>query len=176
MKALLSIVILGILAIVGASIVGIFLNSNTAELSQASALAFEQFKPILIPAGDPGIAREIKADLSQQRIFTYENGTYVRAFSISSGKADTPTPLGTFKVIHRQELLFSKIAGCWLSYWVGFTANGKYGLHETPVCDGVRRGGDMIGTPDSAGCLRLKQGEAQKLYEWATIGTIVTVY
>ena len=176
MKALLSIVVLAVFITIGVSLVGFVLDKKQIYLNQPAALEQEQFKPISIPEASPGIAKEIKADLAQQRVFTYEKGVLVRAFKMSSGKPETPTITGKFKVIHKQELLFSKIAKCWLSFWVGFTKDGKYGLHETPICDGTRVGEDKIGTPASAGCLRLKQGEAEILYNWADIGTVVEVY
>ena len=176
MKALLSIISVAVFITIGVSLVGFILDSKQIYLYQSAALEAEQFKPIIVPEGTPGIALEIKVDLSQQRIFTFEKGVLIRSFKISSGKIETPTPTGTFKVIHKQELLFSKIAGCWLSFWIGFTKDGKYGLHETPICDGTRLGEDKIGTPASAGCLRVKQAEAEILYNWAAIGTVVEIY
>jgi len=106
----------------------------------------------------------------------FENGENVREFTISSGKPETPTPTGSFRVIHKQDMLYSKITGCWLAFWVGFTTDGKYGIHETPICEGERTGEDKMGMPDSAGCIRLKLGEAEQLYDWADIETPVEIY
>ena len=131
---------------------------------------------VKIPQGDPEIKKQIKVDLSQQKAFLFENGQFVRDFTVSSGKIDTPTPSGKFSVAYKQKMLYSKIAKCWLAFWVGFTNDGKYGFHETPVCDGKREGEDEIGAPASMGCLRIKLGEAERLYNWAEIGTKVEIY
>lgn len=132
--------------------------------------------PIVVLRGDPGVRKQIKVDLSLQKAFLFENGEFLREFNVSSGKIDTPTPKGTFSVVYKQDMLYSKIAGCWLAFWVGFTQDGKYGFHETPVCDGIREGENEIGQPASAGCLRLKLGEAEQLYNWAEVGTKVEIY
>lgn len=128
------------------------------------------------PEGNVNIEKQIKVDLSQQKAFLFESGVLVKEFVISGGLADTPTPVGEFKVVYKQEQLYSKIAKCDLSYWVGFTNDGLYGFHETPVCNGIRDGEEEIGNPASHGCVRLKVGDAQYLYNWAEINTLVKIY
>lgn len=128
-----------------------------------------------IPALNSKLDKEIRVDLSRQKAFLFEKGKLVAEYLISSGKPETPTPVGKFRVILKQEKLFSKIAGCWLSFWVGFTDDGKYGFHETPVCNGQRKGEDKIGQPASMGCLRLKLGDAAKFYKWVDIETPIEI-
>ena len=136
----------------------------------------ESIEVISVPEGDTSLKQEIKVDLEQQKAFLYQNGQFIQDFKISSGKEETPTPKGSFEIIYKQEQLFSKIAGCWLSFWAGFTSDGLYGFHETPICNGLRIGEDEIGEPASAGCLRLSLKDAKTLYSWVEIGAVVTIY
>lgn len=129
-----------------------------------------------VPDGDPQLKKQIKVDLFQQKAFLYENGRFVREFAISSGKIETPTPTGNFRVIYKQDMVYSKPTGCWLSFWAGFTSDGKYGFHETPICEGKREGEDKMGTPASAGCIRLKLGDAEEFYNWVETETPVEVF
>lgn len=124
---------------------------------------------------DPKLDKEIKVDLGLQKAFLFEKGKLVAEYLISSGKPETPTPAGKFRVILKQDMLYSKIAGCWLAFWVGFTNDGQYGFHETPICDGKREGEDKMGSPVSLGCLRLKLGEAEKFYKWVDIETPIEI-
>jgi len=125
-------------------------------------------------AGKAGKAVEV--DLSKQKLRMCEDGKIIEQFSISSGKKESPTPSGSFKVIYKSLMIYSKIAGCWLPFWVGF--EGNYGFHEVPICDGEEKriGQEQIGQPVSLGCIRLKVEEAERLYNWAEIGTGVEIY
>ena len=50
------------------------------------------------------------------------------------------------------------------------------GIHELPIAaSGNRLWGGVLGWPASYGCIILDIGDAEKLYEWAPIGTLVRV-
>jgi len=118
----------------------------------------------------------VEIDLSNQKMRMCKDGKVIEEFSISSGKKGNSTPFGSFRVIHKSLMIYSKIAECWLPFWVGF--EGNYGFHEVPICDnkGKRVGQEQIGQPISLGCIRLKVGEAEKFYNWAEIGIEVDIY
>ncbi|MFA5878068.1 MAG: L,D-transpeptidase [Candidatus Staskawiczbacteria bacterium] len=177
MKSILIIALIVLAIAIAGLFFGYYSNKGTNTANPDQTPVGEAINTLSdVPDGDPQLAKQVKVDLSKQRVFLYENGQFVREFTISSGRIDTPTPTGSFNVVYKQENLFSKIAGCWLAFWVGFTNDGKYGFHETPVCEGIREGEDKMGTPDSAGCLRLKLGDAEQFYNWAEIGMKVEVY
>jgi len=174
-----------ILIILGIAIVGLFFVYNNGYFNQQeeehpSSLQSSgneaKNEPSSVPQGDSKIKKQIKVDLGLQKAYLFENGQIVKEYPISSGKLETPTPTGNFRVIHKQDMLYSKITDCWLAFWVGFTMDGKYGFHETPICEGERRGENKIGVPDSVGCIRLKLGDAEDFYSWAEIETPVEVY
>ena len=129
-----------------------------------------------IPKGDLGLKKQVKVDLSLQRAYLYENGEFVKEYQVSSGREGMETPTGHFRIINKSQRIYSRIAQCWLSFWAGFTADGLYGFHETPVCQGQREGEDMIGQPASDGCLRLRVGDAQDFYKWVDINTSIDIY
>ena len=120
--------------------------------------------------------KAVEVNLSDQEVRMCEDGKIIGEFSISGGKQENPTPSGSFKVIHKSLMIYSKIAECWLPFWVGF--NGNYGFHEVPICDDEEKrvGEEQIGQPASLGCIRLKIGEAEEFYNWVEIGTEIEVY
>ena len=169
-----------ILLVLGIAIIGLFFAYNNGYLdqnNQEQTINNEKSQPeVGLRGANPEVKKEIKVDLSQQKMYLFENGKIMREFAISSGKLETPTPAGNFRVIHKQYMVYSKPTSCWLVFWVGFTMDGKYGIHETPICEGQRIGEDKMGTPDSAGCVRLKLGDAEQFYGWAEIETPVEIF
>ena len=122
------------------------------------------------------IQNGIEVDLYNQKVRLCENGKAVEEFYVSTGKRETPTPTGEFRVIHKTPMLFSRLAESWLPFWVGFY--GDYGFHELPIDKQTskRIGKDEIGQPASLGCIRLKVNDAEKLYHWAEIGTKILIF
>lgn len=120
----------------------------------------------------------IEVNLQNQKLRICENGQALKEMVISSGKEDSPTPTGSFRVINKSLMIYSKIADCWLPFWIGFSPDGKYGFHEVPICqkEEGRTGVTEIGQPVSLGCIRLNVGDAETLYKWVEIGTLVIIY
>jgi lipoprotein-anchoring transpeptidase ErfK/SrfK len=98
--------------------------------------------------------------------------------------ADTITPLGTYHIYAMKRdvtLTGSDSTGSWndpVSYWMPFLDNqyGAYGLH-----DATWRSPSAFGniSPDSSdashGCVELPLATAKWIYDWAEIGTTVTI-
>ena len=184
---------LQILIISGIALIGLFFIYNNGyfnqqEITSDSIQGSEKESLGLAKVSEQGSEKEslglakvskvkkIKVDLSQQKMFLFENGQFVKEYTISSGKIDTPTPRGNFRVIYKSPMVYSKLTDCWLPFWVGFTNDGKYGFHETPICEGKRIGESEVGQPSSAGCLRLKQSDSEEFYNWAEEETLVEIY
>jgi len=74
--------------------------------------------------------KSISIDLSDQMMYLYVGDIQITNFQVSSGKASTPTPTGTYYILNKQEL---RIGGEWpyyrMPYWMGFTSVG-HGIHE----------------------------------------------
>jgi len=174
-----------ILLVLGIVLAGLFFAYNngylTVQLGDTQNIPQDSGNeakngPNNTPHGDVKVKKQIKVDLGQQKLYLFENGQVVKGYPISSGKLETPTPAGNFRIIYKSPMVYSKIADCWLPFWSGFTNDGKYGFHEVPICEGERVGTKEIGEPASSGCLRLKQGDAEEFYNWVEIETPVEIY
>ncbi len=113
--------------------------------------------------------KEIVVDLSLQRAYALEDGVIVFKGRISSGKQGKETPDGTYRIIqkkrmHRSNLWPKPNGGAKMPYMMRLTNSG-IAMHL----------GYVPNRPASHGCIRLKNGFAQKLYRWARVGTKVVV-
>ena len=113
------------------------------------------------------------------RILTFwRNGKKVTMYPIAVGKQETQTPIGDFSVIEMEvnpewvdpKDTKKKVESGEdnpLGYrWMGFY--GRYGIHGT-------NNPDSIGGYVSNGCIRLKEENAEELYEMTDIGTPVEI-
>lgn len=99
----------------------------------------------------------------------------IGTFAVSTGRPGRPTPLGTFAIRDKHPRAWSNSAKLWMPYWMPFIGT-TYGIHELPEWPGGKKEGEAsLGTPVSGGCVRLGIGPAKTLYEWAEVGTEVTI-
>lgn len=113
--------------------------------------------------------KEIVVDLSEQMAYAIEDGHIVFDGRISSGKNGRETPGGEYPIMqkkrhHKSNLWPKPNGGAKMPYMMRLTNSG-IAMHL----------GYVPNRPASHGCIRLKQGFAQKLYRWARVGTMVTV-
>lgn len=122
--------------------------------------------------------KEIAVDLTEQKLTATENGEVFMRVDISSGLEDTPTPRGVFKVFKKTPSRYMQ------GPLPGSSSDQSYDLPGVPwnlyfTEDGAVIHGaywhDSFGTEYSHGCVNLLPAEAQRLYEWAGLGTKVTV-
>jgi LysM repeat protein len=121
------------------------------------------------PAPPPGAGKRFLVDLSEQRLYAFENDTLVRTTLISSGRAQTPTVIGTYKIYLRYESARMRGPGYDLQNvpYVMYFYRG-YGLHGTYWHNN-------FGTPMSHGCVNMPTPEAEWAFYWSDYGTPVTV-
>lgn len=119
----------------------------------------------------------IDVDLAHQTMVLFDNGTAVGSYLISSGKRGMDTPKGEFSVHNKALRPWSKTYGLYMPYWMAFTGDGKFGIHELPEWPGgYKEGANHLGLPVSHGCIRLGVGAAKEVYDWTDTGTVVLVY
>jgi lipoprotein-anchoring transpeptidase ErfK/SrfK len=118
----------------------------------------------------PNARKWIEVDLSQQRLYAYENGRMVFTTLISSGRSPYRTPIGSFRVwakVRRQTMSgpgYRLPNVQWVMYFAGENAiHGTY-WHNN------------FGRPMSHGCVNATNKAAQWLYNWAPKGTLVVVH
>jgi len=109
----------------------------------------------------PSHGRHMEADISRQVLVLVEGGKVRRIYPTSSGKASTPTVLGSFRV-------YSKTYG----------TNSKGMVHAAYFIRGYATHGfaSVPTYPASHGCLRVPLGDALSLFRWIRIGTPIDVY
>lgn len=121
-----------------------------------------------VPVGDD--VRWINVDLSQQLLTAYEGETPVRTIVVSTGLPRTPTPVGQYRIYIK--LLKTDMRG------------PDYHLRDVPYTMYFYQGYGIHGTywhsnfgePMSAGCINLPTDEAEWLFHWASVGTLVNIH
>jgi len=113
----------------------------------------------------------ILIDLELQEGYAYENGHLVMSGQVSTGKKNHPTPIGSFNILDKERHHISNLwpkpnGGAKMDYMLRLTNDG-IAMHLGKVSKSRR--------PLSHGCIRLKNGFAQKLWRWAEIDTEVEI-
>lgn len=157
-----------------------FIGGSLAALinTQAGEVALYSIKQN-IPTGDisQNNGNYIEIDRSTQMLTYYIAGFQQDTFNVSTGRKNYETPAGTFAVQNHHERAWSSKYGLWMPYWMAFTPDGSYGIHELPEWpSGYKEGENHLGIPVSHGCVRLGVGPAEQLYNWASDGTPVLIH
>lgn len=136
--------------------------------------------PTTTPLTAAGTGKKIVINLSKQQVVLYEKGRIVSIRKISSGKRSTPTPVGEFAIRNKITTAYSKPYRLYMENWMAFSNDGSYGLHSLPYWK-TKSGGKLyegashIGTPVSHGCIRQTLADSKSLFDWAPIGTPVSI-
>lgn len=118
--------------------------------------------------------RWIDINLTTQTLTAYENGMPIYNTLISSGAPGMETVIGQFRIYLRYDLQTMN------GYSLGYDYNtpnvphvqyfhGNFGLHGAYWHEN-------FGTPVSHGCVNLDEPDAEWLYSFSTIGTLVDVH
>jgi lipoprotein-anchoring transpeptidase ErfK/SrfK len=124
----------------------------------------------LAPLSVHSNVRWIDVDLSHQRLTAYEGQTVVRTTLVSTGLARTPTPVGRYQI--QTKLRHDDMSGSGyylpnvpytMYFYRGYALHGTY-WHNN------------FGHPMSHGCINLPTPEAEWLFNWAEVGTLVHIH
>jgi hypothetical protein len=130
-----------------------------------------------LSTGDATTQKHILIDLSDETLSAYDGNTLYMQEKISRGLDKTPTPIGTFHVLR-------KTPSRYMQGPIPGKTDDTYDLPGVPwnmyfTNDGAAIHGtywhDHFGQPWSHGCINLPPDTAHQLYEWAPVGTVVTV-
>lgn len=108
---------------------------------------------------------KIYIDLWSSTLFLLEHGKVVEQYKISGGMSQSPTPIGTFKIVEKSKGWGGGFGSRWLGLDVPW---GKYGIHGTNKPW-------LIGQDVSSGCIRMFNDDVEKLFDRVPIGTIVHI-
>lgn len=119
------------------------------------------------PGGDN---RWIDVDLSNQITYAYEGDELVNSFLVSTGTWQHPTVTGQYYIYVKYVYADMAGPGYYLPDvpYVMYFYSG-YGLHGTYWHNN-------FGTPMSYGCINLSIPDAEWLFYWADIGTLVNIH
>ncbi|WP_414551732.1 L,D-transpeptidase [Anabaena sp. CCY 0017] len=113
--------------------------------------------------------RRIEISLSEQRLRAWEGKKLIYSYRVSTGKRSTPTPTGSYRINSKHRVNRMRGRGYDIPdvpyamyYHRGYAIHGAY-WHNN------------FGTPMSRGCTNLPVSQARKLYNWASVGTLVVV-
>lgn len=120
----------------------------------------------------------IEVDLTNKKLYAYEQSTLIKTFLISAGAPATPTVTGQYAIyskIAQQDMRGSNVDGssyfqpkvAWVNYFYGSYA--IHGNYWRPL--------SWFGNFNSShGCVGLPDSEAQWVYSWAPVGTQVFIH
>jgi LysM repeat protein len=128
----------------------------------------------------PALRKRIDVDVSDQFLKAYEGKHVVYSFVISTGLPTHPTRRGQFTIQNKIPKAVSTGLNLDMPYWMGiyYAGSTENGFHALPInrSTKVKLWGGLIGRPVSYGCIVLRDGDAATLYNWAEIGTLVTIH
>jgi lipoprotein-anchoring transpeptidase ErfK/SrfK len=114
--------------------------------------------------------RWIDVDLSAQQVTAFEGATPVRTFVVSTGTWAHPTVTGQFRIWIKLRATAMSGPGYYLPgvpytmyFYRGYALHGTY-WHSN------------FGTPMSHGCVNLRTSDAEWLFGFASVGTLVNVH
>lgn len=133
--------------------------------------------PLEVPADGP----ELVVDLSERRVYLYQNQVRIRSYPVAIGQEGWETPTGVFQVqrMQRNPRWRHPITGEVIPpgdrnplgrHWIGFYSAGRtqIGFHGTYQ-------EDLIGQAVSHGCLRMRNRDVEALFHEVSVGTPVIV-
>ncbi len=123
-----------------------------------------------IDYADNGGERWIDVNLSQQMLYAYEGDTIVNSFLVSTGVAQFPTVTGRYHIYIKLESTLMAGDGYYLPdvpYTMYFYKG--YGIHGTYWHNN-------FGHPMSHGCVNMYTPDAEWMFYWASVGTLVNVH
>ncbi len=122
------------------------------------------------------IGKRIEVDLSEQRLYAYEDGNLVKTFLVSTGIAKYPTPTGDFKVYRKIPLMDYE-------WTYGPQHPDNYDIKDVPwnlnftphYYLHAAYWHNAFGTPRSHGCVNISPANAKWLYDWTPLSTPVLI-
>jgi lipoprotein-anchoring transpeptidase ErfK/SrfK len=114
----------------------------------------------------------------EQKIVLYRGGQEQKSYTVSTGKPETTTPLGWWKIVEKYPVDPPGIYGTrWLGWQRWNPRSGRYEWYKESPPFGIHGTNEpeKIGTAVSLGCVRLPNRDVEEVYELIPVGTYVLV-
>lgn len=118
----------------------------------------------------------VLVSIPDRKLALMENGKVVRIYRVAVGRASTPSPAGSFKIVnrvkdpayyHKGQVIAAGKGNPVGSRWMGLSAKG-YGIHGTNAPG-------SIGKAASTGCIRMGQQDLEELFARVDVGDAVEI-
>jgi hypothetical protein len=125
--------------------------------------------------------KRIVIDISSQHLYMIENDAIIYDMPASTGVYHHATVPGEFEVLEKIDMAWGYYE-IWMPYWMtiyyaGSSANGIHGIPISPSGQRWSHWEQVVGVrPITYGCVMPKDRDAEKLYEWASVGTPVSIF
>ena len=126
------------------------------------------------PAPEP--ARTIVVSIPDRKLALIEDGEVTQIFPVAVGKASTPSPAGSFRIVsrvtnptyyHEGKVVPPGPLNPVGTRWIGLSERG-YGIHGTNVPS-------SIGKAASHGCIRMARADLEQLFAMVQVGDAVEI-
>lgn len=157
-----------------------YVTKNTQQQPPSTTLAASEHKSEA-KSVNASSQKKVVVDLSDRRVYVYRQNTVIASYPIGVGKKGWETPTGSFEVMHMrkypawQHPITGKVFPAGPNSplgerWIGFWSDGhnEIGFHGTPDSE-------LVGSPVSHGCLRMRNPDVRLLYEQVSLGLPVEV-
>lgn len=105
----------------------------------------------------------ITVNVEKKILTLYRDGQVVKTYPVATGKPETPTPLGNFRVIDK----LVEPGGPYGPRWMGFSEK-RFGIHGT-------NNPASIGKAASNGCVRMHTKDIIELFNMVPVGTAIRI-
>lgn len=126
------------------------------------------------PCGISNNERWIDVNLSTQVLIAYEGDQIVYSSVISSGTSDHPTVTGQFRIWLRYQSQTMDGTRLGYDYYLENVPYVMYFFEDYAIHGTYWH--NNFGTPMSHGCVNMNTTDANWLYNWASLGTLVNVH
>ncbi len=125
---------------------------------------YNQWEYSMIKANPDYDDLKILVDISEKRLYLLNGNELIKKYPIASGKLETPSPIGSWKVINKR-----RMGSGFGTRWIGLDVPwGLFGIHGTNKPN-------SIGNDASAGCIRMRNKDVEDLYKYVKQGTPVAI-
>ncbi|MBN2554827.1 MAG: L,D-transpeptidase family protein [Anaerolineales bacterium] len=140
---------------------------------------------LIIPPRDVNLVvpalenKRIVVSITEQHMWTYEDGEVRSEHVISTGMSSSPTMPGVFQVQIHILNAYGENWDLYMPHFLGIyeaVPGFMNGIHGLPLLsNGARLWANVLGSPASYGCIILDLQAAEDVYNWAENGVVVEI-
>lgn len=108
---------------------------------------------------------QLRINIWHKKIELIKEAQVLKTFKVAPGAIDTPSPVGIYRIVSKEQGWGKGFGSCWLGLNVPW---GQYGIHGTNKPE-------LIGKYVSHGCFRMRNRDIEELYELVPVGTEVII-